>query len=118
MEACAVKLDMAKAYDRVEQPYLQGIMLHMGFSESFVATMMRCVTTVSFSVWVNGHLSNSFTPTRGIWQGYPISPYLFLLCSKGLSCLLKLVRLGHLSRGYVLVFMPPRFHTCSSWKIA
>lgn len=52
--ACVVKLDMAKAYDRVECPYLRGIMLQLGFSENFVATIMRCVTTVSFSVRVNG----------------------------------------------------------------
>ena len=97
--ACAIKLDMAKTYDRVEWPYLQGIMLRLGFSEAFVATVMRCVTTVSFSVRVNGQLSNTFTPSRGIRQGDPISPYLFLLCSEGLSCLLKSTGPVHLSRG-------------------
>jgi len=89
MGACAVKLDMAKAYNRVEWAYLQGIMLQLRFSENFVTTVMRCVTTVSFSVRVNGHLSTPFKPTRGIRQGDPISPYLFLLCSEGLSCLLR-----------------------------
>ena len=97
--ACAIKLDMAKAYDRVEWNYLHGIMLRLGFVESFVDTVMRCVTSVAFSVRVNGNLSSPFRPSRGIRQGDPISPYLFLLCSKGLSCLLKGVRPVHLSRG-------------------
>jgi hypothetical protein len=99
MGVCAVKLDMAKAYDRVEWAYLQGIMLQLGFSENFVTTMMRCVTTVSFSVRVNGHLSTPFKPTRGIRQGDPISPYLFLLCLEGLSCLQRSIGPVHLSRG-------------------
>jgi hypothetical protein len=55
---------------------------------------------VLFSLWVNGHLSNPFsTPSRGIRQGGPISPYLFLLCSEGISCLLKSIGPVHLSRG-------------------
>ena len=87
--ACAIKLDMAKAYDRVEWEYLRRIMLRLGFQEQFVSLIMRCVTSVSFSVRVNGSLSKVFRPTRGIRQGDPISPYLFLLCAEGLSCLLK-----------------------------
>jgi hypothetical protein len=97
--ACAIKLDMAKAYDRAEWNYLHGIMLRLGFVESFVDTVMRCVTSVAFSVRVNGNLSSPFRPSRGIHQGDPISPYLFLLCSEGLSCLLKGIRPVHLSRG-------------------
>jgi len=97
--ACAIKLDMAKAYDRVEWEYLQGIMLWLGFQEAFVLLVMRCVILVSFSIKVNGTLSSVFRPSRGIQQGDPISPYLFLLCAEGLSCLLKSVDPMHLSRG-------------------
>jgi len=64
--ACAIKLDMAKAYDRVEWLYLRGIMLQLGLHESFVNLIMRCVTSVSFCVRVNGALSDRFRPTRGI----------------------------------------------------
>lgn len=109
--ACVVKLDMAKAYDHVEWPYLQGIMLRLGFSENFVATMIRCVTSVSFSVRVNGQLSTPFFPTRGIPQGDLISPYLFLLCSEGLSCMLNSVGPVFLSRGvHVGVHAPQISH--------
>jgi hypothetical protein len=52
MGACAVKLDMAKAYDRVEWDYLKRIMLTLGFCDTFVSLIMRCVTSVSLSVRV------------------------------------------------------------------
>ena len=47
--ACAIKLGMTKAYDRVEWNYLEGMMLRLGFHESLVSLTMRCVTSVSFS---------------------------------------------------------------------
>ena len=64
--ACAIKLDMAKAYDRIEWAYLRRIMLPLGFCDSFVSVIMKCVTSVSMSVRVNGVLTETFRPTRGI----------------------------------------------------
>ena len=60
---------------------------------------MKCVTSVSFSIRVNGVFSEEFKPSRGIRQGDPISPYLFLLCSEGLSCMLKSIGPLYVSRG-------------------
>jgi len=97
--ACAVKLDMAKAYDKVEWAYLRSIFLKLGFHESFVQLIMRCVQTVTFRVGVNGKLSKPFMPSRGIRQGDPLSPYLFLLCAEGLSSMLKNVGPQFLARG-------------------
>ena len=94
-----VQLNCIWRYNWVEWSYLEGIMLRLGFSDEFVNTVMRCVTLVSFSVWVNGNLSNPLRPTRGIRQGDPIPPYLFLLCSKRLSCMLKSAGPLFLSRG-------------------
>ena len=82
MGACVVKLDMAKAYDRVEWDYLKRITLTLCFCDTFVSLIMRCVTSVSLSVRVNGVLTDTFRPSRGIRQGDPIPPYLFFFVLK------------------------------------
>jgi hypothetical protein len=96
---CAIKLDMAKAYDRVEWNYLMAIMSALGFPESWYSLVMKCISSVSFSVRVNGVFSESFKPTRGIRQGDPMSPYLFLLCAEGLSSMVKSIGPAYVSRG-------------------
>jgi hypothetical protein len=82
-------LDTKKAYDRLEWDYLQKIMIKLGFHMLWVQMIMRMINSVSFLDLFNGHKLESFKPTRGIRQGDPISPYLFLLAAEGLSCLLK-----------------------------
>jgi hypothetical protein len=80
---------MMKAYDRVEWNYLRGCLAKLGFAETWIESVMRCVTSARYAVCVNGELTDAVVPTRGIRQGDPISPYLFLLCTEGLSCLLQ-----------------------------
>ena len=95
---CAYKLDLSKAYDRIYWGFLKQAMERMGFSHRWVQWIMTCVTTVSYSVKFNGAILDSFAPTRGLRQGDPLSPFLFLFVADGLSAILrKRVASGHIT---------------------
>ena len=90
----AIKLDLEKAYDRVRWDFIRDTLIRMKLPDSLIEVIMSCVTTSSLSILWNGEPSESFKPTRGIRQGDPLSPYLFVACMERLSQLINTLQRG------------------------
>lgn len=85
----AVKTDMSKAYDRVEWGFVEAVLKRLGFDEIWISWIMQCITTVTYSYLINDSVYGNVKPYRGIRQGDPLSPYIFILCGEVLTGLCK-----------------------------
>ncbi|KAH0689336.1 hypothetical protein KY289_016694 [Solanum tuberosum] len=80
-----IKVDIQKAYDTVDWRYLEQVMAGLRFLKRFIDWEMQCVTTVSYSILINGELTKPFESARGLRQGDPMSPFLFAIVMEYLS---------------------------------
>jgi hypothetical protein len=84
-----IKLDLSKAFDRISWQYMRSLLEAFGFDSHWVASIVRLTSLAFFSILVNEVPSQPFSPTRGIRQGDPLSPFLFVIMEEGLGRYLK-----------------------------
>ena len=80
----ALKIDFEKAYDRLKWSFIRDTLLQMNLPYLLIEVIMECISTARMQVLWNGEPSSSFNPSRGVRQGDPLSPYLFVMCMERL----------------------------------
>lgn len=94
-----LKVDLQKAYDSVERPFIESVLLELGSPRQFVDWIMGCLTSVSYSVLINGFPSTPLNGRKGLRQGDPMSPFLFALGMEPLSRQIPFVQKQCLDNG-------------------
>lgn len=87
------KINLEKAYDRLRWSFIKDTLEEVRIPNTIVRLIMKCVSSSSLQVMWNGGFTEEFCPSRGVRQGDPISPYLFVLTME---------RLGHVIKKTVL----------------
>jgi len=94
------KVDFEKTYDSMDWRYLDAVMQKMSFSVLWRKWIKQCVTTSTASILVNGSPTDEFPLNRGLLQGDPLSPFLFMLAAEGLNVMMKSMAQNNLFTGF------------------
>ncbi|KAK9146665.1 hypothetical protein Sjap_006568 [Stephania japonica] len=94
-----LKLDLAKAYDHVDWLFLDYVLMKKGIGAIWRKWIYGCISSVSFSVLINGKPQPRFATTRGMCQGCSLSPFLFIIVANVFSRMMKM-----------FIYLPPPFH--------
>eukprot|EP00253_Pinus_taeda_P036043 PITA_36043 len=106
-----MQLDLSKAFDKVNWNYLEAILTAFGFDQQWINWILALIKSSSFSILVNGSPSETFIPSRGIRQGDPLSPFLFVILMEGVSRLIhKAKEEGNLRGLHPLQSIPATTH--------
>lgn len=89
MVSSCFKLTFSKAYDRVDWNFLQMTLSEFSFPQHVINLIMSCTTSSNLALKWNGEQLDSFSPTRGLRQGDPMPPYIFLLWMEKLALLIQ-----------------------------
>lgn len=109
-----MKVDMQMAYDQLYWSFIIKVLKYLGFHHKFIDRVLLCVANFKYAILIDGSLTDWILPSKGLHQGYPLSPYLFyaltfspnflnLQCSS--SCLKCLLRL-EMVQIFLAFFMP------------
>ena len=83
-----IKIDLEKAFDRMEWSFVRNMLFSLGFHQDTIDLILSCISSTNVSLLLNGSQLEEFQPSRGLRQGDPISPYIFILCMEFLSTLI------------------------------
>ncbi|XP_038993423.1 uncharacterized protein LOC120117185 [Hibiscus syriacus] len=109
---CALKIDLQKAFDSLNWDFV-GIVLHaLGLPEKFIGWVLACITKPSYSIVFNGSLVGYFKGARGVRQGEPLSPYIFVMAMNVLSCLLNVAAMKEVFRFHPKCIKVGLTHLC------
>jgi len=95
-----VKVDFEKTYDYIDWQFLYYIMGRLGFNSRWIKWIKACLESASIFVLVNGSPLEEFKPKRGVRQGDPLAPFLFLIIAKGMTRLVREASSKNLLEGW------------------
>lgn len=81
----AIKVDLEKAYDRLDWNFVHDTLNEISIPSNLKNVIMQYITSSTMQILWNGEPTNSFIPGRGVRQGDPLSPYIFILCIERLA---------------------------------